>query len=220
MASVQAPHDRPALRRIVLVRHGESEGNSRIRLIGSGDPPLSSAGRAQMLAARAALAGQVIDAVVASPARRSWQSAVALAGGADVRLEADFREIHFGRWEGRRVDEIRSADPVLYEQWREGAPEFEYPGGELRARFRARVEQGLERLLRSGATSALLVVHKGVIRHLVEKLTGAALEDRDRPALGEVLVLTRVGDHWELGGRSSNPPGVETPAPTAPAAAA
>jgi broad specificity phosphatase PhoE len=209
-----------ALRRIVLVRHGESEGNSRIRLIGSGDPPLSSEGRAQMLAARAALAGQVIDAVVASPARRAWQSARILAGDVPLRLEADLREIHFGRWEGRRVDEIRSADPVLHEQWREGAPEFEYPDGELRTRFRERVERGLARLLESPATSALLVVHKGVIRHLVEKLTGAGLEDRDRPALGEVLILTRVGDHWELGGRSSNPPGVDTPAPTAPAEAA
>jgi len=209
-----------ALRRLVLVRHGESEGNSRIRLIGSGDPPLSSEGRAQMLAARAALAGQVIDAVVASPSRRSWQSALALTGADEVRLEADFREIHFGRWEGRRVDEIRVADPVLYEKWREGAPEFEYPGGELRADFRARVERGLDGLMRSGATSALLVGHKGVIRHLVAKLTGAALEERDRPALGEVLILTCVGDHWERGGRSSNPPGIETPAPTVPAEAA
>jgi broad specificity phosphatase PhoE len=209
-----------ALRRLVLVRHGESEGNSRIRLIGSGDPPLASEGRAQMLAARAALTGQVIDAVVASPSRRSWQSAQALTGGTTLRLEADFREIHFGRWEGRRVDEIRSGDPVLYEQWREGAPEFEYPGGELRARFRARVERGLASLMESGATSALVVGHKGVIRHLVAKLTGAALEERDRPELGEVIVLTRVGDHWEIGARSSNPPGVEKPVPTAPAEAA
>lgn len=209
-----------ALRRLVLVRHGESEGNSRIRLIGSGDPPLSSEGRAQMLAARAELTGQVIDAVVASPSRRSWQSAQALTGGTTLRLEADFREIHFGRWEGRRVEEIRSAEPVLYEQWREGAPEFEYPGGELRARFRARVERGLASLMESGATSALVVGHKGVIRHLVAKLTGAALEERDRPELGEVIVLTRVGDHWEIGARSSNPPGVEKPVPTAPAEAA
>lgn len=208
------------LRRLVLVRHGESEGNSRIRLIGSGDPPLSSEGRAQMLAARAALSGQVIDAVVASPSRRSWQSAQVLTGGTTVRLEADFREVHFGRWEGRRVDEIRAADPVLYEQWRELAPGFEYPGGELRADFRARIERGFASLDASGATSALLVGHKGVIRHLVHKLTGASLEERDRPALGEVLILTRVGDHWEIGARSSNPPGIETPAPTEPAEAA
>ncbi len=209
-----------ALRRLVLVRHGESEGNSRERLIGSGDPPLSTEGRDHMRAARAQLAGQVIDAVVASPARRSWQSAQALTGGASMRLESDFREIHFGRWEGKRVDELVSSDPALYQQWREGAPGFEYPGGELRAQFRARVERGLARLDESGATSALLVVHKGVIRTIVDGLIGSPVEDRDRPALGESLILTRVGDGWVLGGRSSNPPGIDAPAPTAPAEAA
>jgi len=209
-----------ALRRLVLVRHGESEGNSRERLIGSGDPPLSNEGRDHMRAARAQLAGQVIDAVVASPARRSWQSAQALTGGAPMRLESDFREIHFGRWEGKRVDELASSDPALYQQWREGAPGFEYPGGELRAQFRARVERGLARLNESGATSALLVVHKGVIRTIVDGLIGSPVEDRDRPALGESLILTRVGDRWVLGDRSSNPPGIDAPAPTAPTAPA
>lgn len=209
-----------ALRRLVLVRHGESEGNSRERLIGSGDPPLSPEGRDQMRAARAQLVGQVIDAVVASPARRSWQSAQVLTGGAPMRLEADFREIHFGRWEGKRVGELASSDPALYQQWREGAPGFEYPGGELRAQFRARVERGLARLADSGVTAALLVVHKGVIRAIVESLLGSPLEDRDRPALGETLILTRVGEGWRLGGRSSNPPGIDTPAPTPPAEAA
>ena len=209
-----------ALRRLVLVRHGESEGNSRERLIGSGDPPLAVEGRDQMRAARAQLAGQVIDVVVASPARRSWQSAQVLTGGAPLRLESDFREIHFGRWEGKRVDALASSDPALYQQWREGAPGFEYPGGELRAQFRARVERGLARLDESGANSALVVVHKGVIRTIVERLVGTPVEDRDRPGLGESLLLTRVGDAWLLGGRSSNPPGVDTPAPTEPAEAA
>ncbi len=209
-----------ALRRLILVRHGESEGNSRERLIGSGDPPLSPEGRDQIRAARANLLGQVIDAVVASPARRSWQSAQVLTGGASMRLESDFREIHFGRWEGKRVDELASSDPALYTQWREGAPGFEYPGGELRAQFRARVECGLTRLSGSGATAALLVIHKGVIRAIVESLLGTPLEDRDRPALGEALILTRVGEDWRLGGRSSNPPGIDAPVPTAPAKAA
>ncbi len=209
-----------ALRRLVLVRHGESEGNSRERLIGSGDPPLAVEGRDQMRAARAMLIGQVIDAVVASPARRSWQSAQALTGGAPTRLESDFREIHFGRWEGKRVDDLASSDPALHQQWRDGAPGFEYPGGELRAQFRARVERGLARLDESGATSALLVVHKGVIRTIVDLLLGSAVEDRDRPALGEAMVLTRVREGWIPGGRSSNPPGVPTPVPTAPAEAA
>jgi broad specificity phosphatase PhoE len=197
------------MRRLILVRHGETDGNSKERLIGSGDPPLSAEGRDQILAARAALAGQVIDLVVASPARRSWQSALALTGGAPLRLVHDFREIHFGRWEGRSLAEIEAADPMLFARWRGLAPDFEYPGGEPRAAFRARVARGLDALLASNATSALLVVHKGVVRAIVERLTGAALE-RSRPALAEPILLTRQPDgRWLPGRRSSDPPALD-----------
>ena len=88
------------LRRLVLVRHCETEGNSSARFHGSGDVALSEPGRAQLRALIPALRSEVFDLVVASPLRRSWQAARILAGSAPLRLEADFREIHFGRWEG------------------------------------------------------------------------------------------------------------------------
>jgi broad specificity phosphatase PhoE len=202
-----------SLRRLVLVRHGETDGNSQQRLIGSGDPSLSAAGRAQLLATRAALLGQVVDLVVASPARRAFQSAAVLTGGAPLRLEPDFREIRFGRWEGRSLAEIEAADPVLFQQWRGGDADFEYPSGEPRAAFRARVHRGLHALFATGATGALLVVHKGVIREILRALGAGELE-RERPALGEAIVVTRdAGGQWVAGSRSTNPPGVETPAP-------
>jgi len=202
-----------SLRRLVLVRHGETDGNSAERLIGSGNPSLSALGREQMLRARAALAGQVVDLVVASPARRAFQSAAVLTGGAPVRLESDFCEIHFGRWEGRSLAEIEVADPVRFQQWRDLAADFEYPGGELRAAFRSRVRRGLERLLDSGALGALVVAHKGVIREITHALTGARL-DREQPALGDAIVLTlEPGGRWIQGTRSTNPPGIPIPAP-------
>lgn len=202
-----------ALRRLVLVRHGETEGNSRERLIGSGDPSLSAEGRDHMLRARAQLAGHVVDAVVTSPARRAFQSAAVLTGGAPARLEPDFREIHFGRWEGRSLAEVESADPALFQRWRDGGADFEYPGGELREAFRARVARGLERLRASGATGALVVAHKGVIREIA-RLLGCEIAERDRPALGEAIVLTRAADGtWRMGSRSSNPDGIPTAAP-------
>jgi broad specificity phosphatase PhoE len=203
-----------SMRRIVLVRHGESDGRSSQRLIGSGDPALSEEGRDQMLAARSHLVGHVFDLVVASPARRSWQSAEILAPGVPLVLEADFREIHFGRWEGRRLEEIEAADPVLYKKWQEAAPDFEFPGGEPRAAFRERVVRGLDRMVGSGAMAALVVAHKGVVRTIVERTTGAPLPERERPRLGEAIALTvRRNGAWEIGVRSSNPPGVPTPGP-------
>ncbi len=170
------------LRRIVLIRHGETDGESSVRYHGSGDVELSSAGRAQMRAARARLQGEVLDTVVASPLRRSWRSAWILAGGRPVRLEPDFREIHFGRWEGLTAEEIEASDPARYRAWQEGEEGFEFPGGEPRATFRARVERGLERL------------------------TGDSI-DRGEPALGEIVGVSRAADgSWFVGRNSSDPP--------------
>jgi broad specificity phosphatase PhoE len=194
------------LRRIVMIRHGETDGNSSVRFHGAADVDLSAPGREQMRAAAARLGGEVVDLVVASPLRRAWRSAWIVARGRPVRLEPDFREIHFGRWEGLSAEEIRASDPILYEDWQAGKPGFEYPGGEPRAEFRARVGRGLERLLASPVRGALVVAHKGVIRTIVEELTGAPL-DRERPALAEIVGVSRQPDgSWFLGRHSSNPP--------------
>jgi broad specificity phosphatase PhoE len=197
------------LRRIVLIRHGETAGNSSTRFHGSNDVPLSDEGRDHMRQAASELRGEVFDLVVASPLRRSWEGAHIASGGAPVRLEDDFREIDFGRWEGMTAEEIRVSDPVLYEDWQAKANGFQYPGGEARADFVARVERGLDRMLEGGASSALLVVHKGIVRTIVEKLLKKPLED-GVPELGGIVSIGRdADDSWFEGRRSSNPPALE-----------
>ena len=197
------------LRRIVMIRHGETVGNSSVRFHGSGDLALSDAGREQLRQTARRLRGENFDAVVASPLRRSWEGAAIVAGAAPVRLEADFREIHFGRWEGMTAEEIRASDPALYHDWQGKAEGFEFPGGEPRAEFRARVERGLDRLLQSGATAALLVVHKGIIRTIAEKLLESAIEE-GQPDLGGLVSLSRGADgSWSAGRRSSDPAGLD-----------
>jgi broad specificity phosphatase PhoE len=198
----------PELRRLVLIRHGETDGESSVRYHGSTDLPLSEEGRAQLRDAARSLAREAFDLVVASPLRRSWEGARIVSGGAPVRLERDFREIHFGRWEGLSAQEIAERDPVLAAEWKAQAAGFEYPGGELRADFRKRVWRGLERLAQSGAANVLLVGHKGVIRTIAEKLLGEALPPGEPPVAG-IVSLSRLPDgSWILGRRSSNPAGL------------
>jgi len=198
------------LNRIVLIRHGETDGNSSLRFHGRGDVALSDEGRGQMAAARLRLPGaSACDRVVSSPMRRAWESACIVAKGHAIELEPDFREIDFGRWEGLSAVEIEALDPILYTDWQARRDGFEFPDGERRAPFRARVERGLTRLLASGARSALVVAHKGVVRTIVEVLTQEAL-DAAHPTLGEVLQVTRAPDHtWKSGFHSSNPPALE-----------
>jgi broad specificity phosphatase PhoE len=195
------------LRRIVLLRHGDTVGNSRDRYHGSSDVALSDAGREQVRAAARGLATEVFDVVAASPLRRAWQSAALLSGGHPVLLIPELQEIDFGRWEGLTAEEIEARDPVNYRAWRENAPDFEFPGGERRAAFRERVARGFADLVRTGAENALVVTHRGVIRALAQQLVGQPLANP--PELGQIVSFTRDGERWFVGRRSSNPPALD-----------
>ena len=197
-----------ALRQILLVRHGETNGASSIRYFGSTDVELSPTGREQMVQVGARLASRRVDLWLASNLRRSWVAASIVSRGASVRLDPDLREIHFGQWEGLTREEIEARDPVLFQDWQGGAERFEYPGGEARSAFRSRVGRGLERILASPASNAVAVLHKGVIREIARQLTGEVLA-RPEPPLGGLVALTRIaGGAWILGERSSDPLGL------------
>ena len=192
-----------SLSRMVLVRHGETVGQSSIRFYGSTDVPLSREGREQARRARGQIPGEGFDLVVASPLTRAWQTASIVAPGLPIRLESDFREIDFGLWEGLTEQEIAARDPILYQDWQAGRTDFEFPEGEHRAAFRARVGRGLERLREGGAVSVIVVAHKGVVRAIAEISSGETL-DPDQPALGGVVhLIRRVDGHWHLGRRPS-----------------
>jgi broad specificity phosphatase PhoE len=194
------------MRRLVLLRHGETTGDSANRYHGSSDLGLSEAGREQIRLAAAKLRWEDFDVIAASPMRRAWQSAWLVADGKPVQLVSGFREIHFGRWEGLTRDEIKASDPVLFEDWEKGTSGFEYPGGEPRADFRGRVECGLGALARYPGHSALVVAHKGVIRTICQILTGEKPAN-GQPEPGHWIELTaEPSGKWILGRRSSNPP--------------
>ncbi len=190
--------------RLILVRHGETLGQSGIRYYGATDIPLSSLGRVQAREARGRIPGETFEAVWASSLARSWQAAQIIAPGHLVRLEADFREIDFGRWEGLTREEIERLDPELHADWQARKPDFEFPEGETRSVFRRRIEAGLSRLRASGVRSALVVVHKGVVRTLLELLSQYTLAP-EMPELGGVIHMYRdQGGVWLTGRRGSD----------------
>lgn len=196
------------LRRLVLVRHGETVGNSSVRFHGTNDVELSEDGRAQMHDVRWRLRKEVFDLVVSSPLRRAWEAAQILVGGAQVQLDSGLREVNFGRWEGLSEEEIRAKDPILYEDWQARVRDFKYPGGDRRADFQERVERSIERILDARAANVLVAAHKGVIRIIAQKILDAPLSDGE-PALGGVVSLSRgAGGSWHLGRRGSNPEGL------------
>ncbi len=168
--------------RLILVRHGETEGESSIRYHGRTDVALSELGRAQMRLAGRAIAtrhgANNLARVFSSPLVRASEGARIVAGDLAPLVTIDeFAEVHFGLFEGLTADEIRESYPDEFARWNADrlAPSYAYPAGESRAAFADRVERGLERMLtlwRPRANDALLVAHRGVIRAIVRKLTG------------------------------------------------
>lgn len=187
------------LRRLVLVRHGETVGESSIRYHGSNDVALSDAGRAQMERVRRALAGEEFDAVYSSRLQRTVASAKVVAPRHEPEAIAGFDEINFGRWEGLTREEIEARDPELYRAWRAAnRGDFTYPEGDCVSRFRARVAQTWRELEPRAPERVLLVAHRGVISSVLIETLG--LDDAElrswRLALGSLHVLAREDGRW------------------------
>lgn len=183
-------------RRIALVRHGETAGQSSIRYYGATDVPLSAEGRAQLEAARQRVRGPH-TLVAASSLTRAWVGAQIVAPGRPIRLLHEFREIDFGHWEGLTAEEIAERDPAAYDEWQRLGPAFDFPGGESRRAFRERVLRGFDGLLAERAPSILIVAHKGVVRTITEDLSGVVLPP-DEPRLADVLHLFRDARNWSI----------------------
>jgi broad specificity phosphatase PhoE len=186
---------------LALVRHGETEGESSIRYHGRNDVALSALGRAQMLAARSEielrLGSTRFDHIFATPLSRAMEGAGIIAGpDANIITVEEFIEVHFGLFEGLTKEEIQARHPIEFEKWRADplSPSYTYPEGENRAGFAERVRRGLATTLKfidagrhAESESALIVAHRGVIRTIVQTLTGV------EPVvdLGSIQILAR-----------------------------
>lgn len=188
--------------KLILVRHGETEGQSSIRYHGRTDVALDARGRCQMKAAARALAHEAFTKVFASTLIRSLEGARIIAGeAASIVTIEEFIEIDFGKFEGLTLEEIREAYPQEFERWQRMRLEasYRYPGGESGADFRTRVRSGLERMFglwrdesAEFVGTALLVAHRGVIRIILQHLVGAtpAIE------LGSIHILECGAGGW------------------------
>lgn len=194
-----------ALTELILLRHGETVGQSSIRLYGATDIALSAVGEAQAARAAAALRAHRFAGVFTSPLQRARRSAEIVLAEHEppppVAVLPDLREIDFGSWEGWTYAEAEARDPDGFARWRSEGPGFTYPGGESRAGFHARV--GAAALAHLGDPTPgihLGVLHKGVIKVVIAALTGQAPGAlAELPvALGSLHRLRHDGARWTV----------------------
>lgn len=167
------------MRRLVLVRHGESRWNAERRIQGQACAGLSRQGHAQAAATAVALAAAFPDAqLVTSDIQRTRETAAPLeaALGRRASLDERLRERSFGSWERRLRDEVSAAEADRWRRWLLGEDVVVEVGGESTDQLTDRVGPALRELL--GRTEdggvTIVVTHGGPVWHGVHHLAGLA----------------------------------------------
>ena len=121
------------IRRLILLRHGQTEYNATDRMQGQLDTDLSELGRSQAKTAAAELATREPIKIVSSDLRRALDTANALGDAAGVAVSVDerLRETHLGQWQGLTHTEVDHIAPGARPAWRADAT-IAPPGGESR----------------------------------------------------------------------------------------
>lgn len=171
------------VRRLVMLRHGQTEYNAGSRMQGQLDTDLTDLGRHQAVAAAEVLAKRQPLAIVSSDLRRALDTAITLGehAGMAVKTDVRLRETHLGQWQGMTHLEVDAAAPGARMAWRDDS-RWAPPGGESRvdvaARSRPLVDQlvgehaewGLDRAGDGPDRPVVLVAHGGLIAALTASL--------------------------------------------------
>ena len=112
---------------IVFARHGQTAPNREGLVLGRADPDLTEEGHQQAARLAAALAGEPVRAILASPLLRTRQTADAIgeACGLPVVLDDRLIEIDWGTWEGRSTGTLAQSDVDRWKADKGTAPEGE-----------------------------------------------------------------------------------------------
>ncbi|MGB3771028.1 MAG: histidine phosphatase family protein [Rhodococcus sp. (in: high G+C Gram-positive bacteria)] len=175
-----------AVRRLILLRHGQTEYNAGSRMQGHLDTELTDLGRTQAEVAARDLATRAPSRIVSSDLRRAHDTASALSTATGVSVEVDdrLRETHLGEWQGLTHLEVDAVSPGIREIWRADAT-FRPPGGESRIDVARRAMPVVEELLKDATWTTdpvVLVAHGGTIAALTAALLDLPVESW--PVLG------------------------------------
>ncbi len=190
---------------ILLVRHGESEGNIAHRLTAAvPGEPLTERGRAQVAALAQRLRDRKISQVYASPLLRAQQTGqmFAEAFGVAMTTTDGVREFSMGRCDGSQADEDWAHIDATFLRWLDGDLSAEVDGGESGAAVVSRFRESLQEIadMHRGET-VVVVSHGGTMCLAVPRCATDVASDyaRAHPMPNCGVAEISIGDHaWSL----------------------
>ncbi len=160
------------MRKLVLVRHGETEWNSDNRVQGSVDVPLSAVGieQARALGAGLRAQGMTFGRVYTSDLDRSRTTGQILQEALDIPVLVTsplLRELDCGDWEGEPIADLKKNKESSYKAWKHD-PTYFIPNGESLMAVHERVRVFLEEQKATlDACDDVLIVAHGLLNRMM-----------------------------------------------------
>lgn len=179
------------------VRHGPTHAKA---MVGWTDVPADLSDQAAVARLREYLPAGV--PVLSSDLSRTRATADAIAGARPrLPVERDLREIHFGNWEGKRVDEVTGAEATRLRRFWDAPGEDPAPGGESWNTLLDRVDRAEARLTEAH-DDLIIVAHLGVIVSRLQRALGISPYD----AFGHAIApLSVTCIRWDGDAATVNP---------------
>ncbi|NLK36434.1 MAG: alpha-ribazole phosphatase [Gracilibacteraceae bacterium] len=160
---------------IYLIRHGETDMNTKGVYYGWTDVGLSEKGIMQAEDLADILQDVQFDAVISSSLVRAVETASIVSGyDPDMIIKDErLRELNFGAWEGIHHRELKEKHKEALEKWSSDWKNTALPGGESFFEIYIRVKSSIEDILKEYKGKRVLIVsHQGTMRIIPMVLLG------------------------------------------------
>ncbi len=165
--------------KVMLVRHGVTEWNSKGRVQGQSDTHLAPDGVHQARLLTAHFPFDFVKTIYTSDLHRAITTAEVIASrfNLDIVPMPEFREVNFGDWEGRSFEDLAKEDPTEFKKFFLQPDMLLIKGAETFAEVQNRAMTALKKIVHEHDKNdnIVIVTHGAVIRTILADILSMPL---------------------------------------------
>lgn len=190
------------MKRLFLVRHGQTDWNLEERWQGNIDVPLNAEGVNQAHAVAARFKREAVSAVYSSDLARAKATADIIAAQHSLTAIGDprWRELNLGVFQGLTWHDIKGRYPNEVEMMQRDYMGYVMPKGESRLSMQNRTYESLQAIVTAAAdgSNTVIVSHGGTIRVILLRLFKEQQIEKRSISNTSVTTIDTDGQDWHL----------------------
>jgi broad specificity phosphatase PhoE len=160
------------MKKIYLIRHGETESNRKGIFRGRLDILLSQMGKEQARDLKRYFENIPVDVVYTSPLQRAVETAETAFPGHTPLKEELLNNLDLGEWSGMDKKIVRERFPRQWDSWVKRPETITFPGGERLADVLQRSRTFFEKVIAADAESIAAISHRSVVKVMIAAAVG------------------------------------------------